>query len=69
MPKMKTHKSSAKRFKVSGTGKLMRAQSGRSHLNVHKSSKRKRSLDSMTLVSTANYDKIMASLPYPKYSR
>ncbi|HRA20636.1 MAG TPA: 50S ribosomal protein L35, partial [Anaerolineae bacterium] len=32
MPKMKTHKSTAKRFKVTGTGKLMRTKIGKSHL-------------------------------------
>jgi large subunit ribosomal protein L35 len=44
MPKMKTHKASAKRFRVSAGGKLKRAQAGKKHLNSHKSGKRKRHL-------------------------
>jgi large subunit ribosomal protein L35 len=44
MPKMKTHKASRKRFKVSAKGKLMRAQAGKKHLNSPKSGKRKRQL-------------------------
>lgn len=44
MPKMKTHKASRKRFKISGTGKLMRNQAGKKHLNSPKSGKRKRHL-------------------------
>jgi large subunit ribosomal protein L35 len=44
MPKMKTHKSSVKRFRVSATGKLKRRQAGKKHLNSHKPTKRKRHL-------------------------
>lgn len=44
MPKMKTHKGSRKRFKVSATGKLIRAQAGKKHLNSPKAAKRKRQL-------------------------
>ena len=44
MPKMKTHKASCKRFKVSANGKLMRTQAGKKHLNSPKSGKRKRQL-------------------------
>ena len=44
MPKLKTHKGSKKRFRVSATGKLKRAQAGKKHLNSHKSGKRKRQL-------------------------
>ena len=44
MPKMKTHKGSRKRFKVSANGKLKRTQAGKKHLNSHKSGKRKRHL-------------------------
>ena len=46
MPKMKTHKGSAKRFRVSANGKLKRVQAGKKHLNSHKSGKRKRHLRS-----------------------
>jgi large subunit ribosomal protein L35 len=44
MPKMKTHKGSKKRFRVTATGKLKRKQSGKRHLNSHKTGKRKRHL-------------------------
>ena len=44
MPKMKTHKASKKRFKVTATGKLKRSQAGKKHLNSHKTGKRKRHL-------------------------
>jgi len=44
MPKMKTHKASKKRFRVTGTGKLKRASAGKKHLNSHKTGKRKRQL-------------------------
>ncbi len=37
MPKIKTHKSTAKRFRLTGTGKLMRMHQGRGHLRRHKS--------------------------------
>ncbi|MCS7046213.1 MAG: 50S ribosomal protein L35 [Gemmataceae bacterium] len=44
MPKMKTHKASAKRFRASASGKLKRVQAGKKHLNSHKTGKRKRQL-------------------------
>jgi large subunit ribosomal protein L35 len=44
MPKMKTHKASRKRFRVTATGKLKRSQAGKKHLNSHKTGKRKRQL-------------------------
>ena len=42
MPKMKTHRGSAKRFRVTGTGKIMRAKAYKSHILTKKSPKRKR---------------------------
>jgi large subunit ribosomal protein L35 len=44
MPKMKTHKATAKRLKVTGSGKIMHKQAGASHLLSKKSSRRKRRL-------------------------
>lgn len=44
MPKMKTHSGAKKRFKVTGTGKLMRLQANRNHLLEHKPSTRTRRL-------------------------
>jgi len=44
MPKMKTHKASKKRFRVTASGKLKRCQAGKKHLLSHKTGKRKRQL-------------------------
>jgi large subunit ribosomal protein L35 len=44
MPKMKTHKASKKRFRITATGKFKRIQAGKKHLLSHKSGKRKRHL-------------------------
>jgi large subunit ribosomal protein L35 len=54
MPKMKTHRGAAKRFRVTGTGKLMRKKAYNSHLFVGKSAKRKRSLESQQEVARAD---------------
>lgn len=43
--KLKTHRTAAKRFKVSGSGKIMKLSSGNSHMFFHKSASRKRRLD------------------------
>jgi len=45
MPKMKTHSGTAKRFKITGTGKIMRQRAGRNHLLEHKSSRVTRRLE------------------------
>jgi large subunit ribosomal protein L35 len=45
MPKMKSHSGAKKRFRVTGTGKLMHRKAGKMHLNEHKSSRRTRRLD------------------------
>jgi large subunit ribosomal protein L35 len=62
MPKMKTHKASLKRFKVTANGKLKRRQAGKKHLLSHKSGKRKRHLRG-TVIETGKlakkYIKIM----------
>jgi large subunit ribosomal protein L35 len=44
MPKMKTHKGSKKRFRVTASGKLKRSHAGKKHLNSPKTAKRKRQL-------------------------
>ena len=69
MPKMKTHRSAAKRFRVTASGKLVRKQAGRSHLNRRKTSRRKRHLDSKVVVDPSNLAKIQIELPYMKYAR
>jgi large subunit ribosomal protein L35 len=53
MPKQKTHKGAAKRFKVTATGKVKRGHSMRSHILTKKTTKRKRKLRKRALVSPA----------------
>jgi large subunit ribosomal protein L35 len=69
MPKMKTHRAGAKRFKVSATGKLMRNQAGRSHINTKKTSSRKRRLDRVVGVHSGDAIKIALQLPYATIKR
>ena len=52
MPKMKTHKGAAKRFKLTGTGKVKRYKAYKSHILTKKSSKRKRNLRRSGLIAT-----------------
>ncbi len=56
MPKMKTHKAVAAKFKLTGTGKLLRRRPGRRHLLTNKPSKRKRKLCRPALVSDGQVD-------------
>jgi large subunit ribosomal protein L35 len=58
MPKQKTHKGTAKRVRVTGTGKLMREQANNQHKFEHKSSTRKRRLDRDEVVSTPDTKKL-----------
>jgi large subunit ribosomal protein L35 len=64
MPKMKTHKGAAKRFKKTGTGKVMRASSFLRHILTSKAKKRKRHLRGTSLVSEADTPKIKRMIPY-----
>lgn len=66
MPKMKTHRGSAKRFKRTGTGKLKRSHAYTSHLFANKSTKQKRKLRKSGLVSTGDYKRIKDMLSYLK---
>ena len=54
MPKMKTHKGTAKRFRVTGSGKIMRAKAFKSHILTKKSQKRKRNFRKETQLSEAD---------------
>ncbi|MFM7468481.1 MAG: 50S ribosomal protein L35 [Vampirovibrionales bacterium] len=70
MPKMKTHKSGAKRYKLTASGKLLRNQAGRGHLNEKKTSIRKQRLDHVVQVSESFVKKVLRQeLPYAKYAR
>ena len=54
MPKQKTHKGTAKRVRITGTGKLMREQANNQHKFEHKSGTRKRRLDRDQVLSPAD---------------
>jgi large subunit ribosomal protein L35 len=58
MPKMKTHSGSKKRFRVTGSGKLMHRRANRNHLLEHKSSRRTRRLDNEQVLAPADAKKI-----------
>ena len=64
MPKMKTSRAAAKRFKTTGTGKLVRNKAYKSHILTKKSTKRKRNLRK-DIVTDATNSKVMKKiLPY-----
>ena len=63
MPKMKSNRASAKRFKVTGTGKIKREKAYRSHILTKKSPKRKRNLRKATLVAGADFGRVKNMLP------
>ncbi len=58
MPKQKTHRGAAARFKVTGSGRLRRRQQMRGHMLEHKSSTRKRRLAGEVEVSSADRKKV-----------
>ncbi len=64
MPKMKTHRGAAKRFKITGSGKIKREKAYGSHILTKKTPKRKRNLRKLTLVDKSDYKRIRELLPY-----
>lgn len=64
MPKMKTHRGAAKRFKVTANGKVKYRRGFRNHILTHKSSKRKRHLRKAGYLSKADTKRIKQLLPY-----
>lgn len=62
--KLKTHKATAKRFRVTGTGKLMRTKGGKSHLRRRRSSRTKRQFDKMQEVAPADVKRVKRLAPY-----
>lgn len=64
MPKLKTHKGAAKRFRKTATGKIKRGRSFARHILTSKETKRKRHLDKDTLVSPADAPKVRRMIPY-----
>jgi large subunit ribosomal protein L35 len=62
MPKMKTHKGTAKRFRVTGTGKIVRGKAFKSHILEKKSPKRKRGFRQETIVASSDLNVVKKGL-------
>ena len=64
MPKIKTKSAAAKRFKVTGTGKLMKMKAYKSHILTKKTTKRKRNLRKAVEIDKSNLAPMKKILPY-----
>jgi large subunit ribosomal protein L35 len=64
MPKLKTHRGAAKRFKKTATGKIKRTKAFRRHILTSKSKKVKRHMRGMAIVSPGDAPKLRRMLPY-----
>ena len=64
MPKIKTHRGAAKRFKITASGKVKRSKGFTSHLLTCKNAKKKRNLRTAVIVSDADSANIKKLLPY-----
>lgn len=64
MPKLKTHRGAAKRFRLTKSGKVKRAKAYKSHILTKKSTKRKRNLRKAGYVSTVEEKNIRKLIPY-----
>ena len=64
MPKIKSNRGAAKRFKATGSGKIVRNKAFSSHILTKKTTKRKRNLRKSGLVDATNEKQILKLLPY-----
>jgi len=64
MPKIKTNRAAAKRFKKTGTGQLKRMKAYKSHILTKKSTKRKRNLRKATLIDSTKVKNMKKIMPY-----
>ncbi len=64
MPKVKTNRGAAKRFKTTGSGKIVRNRAYSSHILTKKSTKRKRNLRKSALVDATNRRQVRRLIPY-----
>jgi len=64
MPKLKTRRAAAKRFRKTGTGKFMRRKAYKSHLLEHKTTSKKRDLSKAVVVHETDADRVSAMMPY-----
>ena len=69
MPKLKTHKATARRFQVTGSGRLLRTRHGKSHLRRNRSARAKREYDEMLAVAGVDAPRVRLLLPYAKKNR
>ena len=64
MPKLKTHKGAKSRFKITGSGKIMRTRGPKSHLRTAKTKRVRGQLDEMVELSPADRKRISRLIPY-----
>ena len=64
MPKLKTHRGAAKRFKKTGTGKIVRSKAFKQHILTSKTAKRRRDLRGTTIVNDADVPRLERMIPY-----
>jgi large subunit ribosomal protein L35 len=69
MPKMKTNKAAARRFKITATGKILHKQAGRRHINEWMQANKKRNLRGWSQVSDDQKKNVSDLFPYKKYLR
>ena len=65
MPKIKTKRAAAKRFKMTGNGELKRSKAFKSHILTKKTTKRKRNLRKAAMTDETNLKNMKKILPYP----
>ncbi len=64
MPKMKTHRGAAKRFRKTGTGKFLRSHANKQHILTKKAKRRKRRLRKQVVVDASDARRLKHMLPY-----
>ena len=64
MPKLKTKRGAAKRFRLTASGKVKRSRAFKRHILTTKTTKRKRHLDMESLINAADMGRIKSMLPY-----
>ncbi|MEP0827697.1 MAG: 50S ribosomal protein L35 [bacterium] len=64
MPKIKTNRSAAKRFRKTATGKIKRKKAFHTHILTKKTTKRKRKLRKLTVTSKADHKRVRLLIPY-----
>ncbi|ALF52357.1 50S ribosomal protein L35 [Nostoc sp. HK-01] len=64
MPKLKTRKAAAKRFRATGSGKIVRRKAFKNHLLEHKTTNKKRKFSKMAIVNERDEENVRLMLPY-----